>query len=166
MKQLWCGPIPLWQQTANYPLSTPLLHIKQHPRCVVSWSGTWLILMWQISVSDICAAVHIICFKLWRLSAQTPVLWQYFLFHLDTTKHCHLLRTSQSLVSWWVRCQDEWIHTHLTREEFCPTLKELHPKQLSNLPVLWALASTSSPPTPLQASMLFLIVLWHSCIIV
>jgi hypothetical protein len=31
----------------------------------------------------------------------------------------------------------------LSQEEFCLTLKELHPKQLSNLPVLWALASTS-----------------------
>ncbi len=50
--------------------------------CVVSWSGTWLILM---------CVVHIICFKLWRLSAQTPVLWQYLLFNLDTTRHCHLL---------------------------------------------------------------------------
>ena len=31
----------------------------------------------------------------------------------------------------------------LSQDGFCLTLKELHPKQLSNLPVLWALASTS-----------------------
>ena len=88
------------------------------------------------------------CFKLWRLSAQTPVLWQYFLFHLDITRYCHLLQTSQSLVSWWVQCQDEWIHTHLTREEFCPTLKELHPKRLSNLPMLWAGIHILTPHPP------------------